>query len=312
VVKLTGFGQPVLETPAAHGPHGHEGTDDCSDIAYRSPEQLAGEPGDMRSDVYSLGMLATRILTGDLPSRCAVPTKSGKLKARSTLLSVRNAEPWPAAVGAVLERALASDPGDRPATAALFFEELTAAAGVPFPAAAAAAQGATSTAKSAPATQAMTHCPPLAAGTPPTAQLPIQRTAPLHSPLPGTAPLRERNHDPPRTSQRSRRSRGLLLLLSLGLAALSLGWLGTQRPELSLRWLQLAPGLQRFLAEEAAPASTIEPVDLAPWLASWPEAPKEPEAEPLSFCFGLDRSSRAEPSPQRSASGPDGRVSCRG
>ena len=40
---------------------------DVSSLRYRSPEQLAGEPGDSRSDVFSLGVVAYEMLTGSAP-----------------------------------------------------------------------------------------------------------------------------------------------------------------------------------------------------------------------------------------------------
>lgn len=58
-VKLTDFGCAILE--------GEFETSVAGSLSYMSPEQLSGEALDFRADMYSLGMVAFRLLTG----RCA-------------------------------------------------------------------------------------------------------------------------------------------------------------------------------------------------------------------------------------------------
>ena len=80
--------------------------------AYMSPEQAAGEEADRRSDLYSVGCVLYEMLTGAPPSRGAT--------AQSRTLSL------PASVRAVVEKALAPDPGLRFGTAVEFAAALGA------------------------------------------------------------------------------------------------------------------------------------------------------------------------------------------
>ena len=83
---------------------------------YMSPEQLAGERLDSRTDLYSLGLVLFNMLTGDLPYP--------KVTSRETLVRRLTSKPhtlaetaprvaWPAALQAALDRALAPDVADR-------------------------------------------------------------------------------------------------------------------------------------------------------------------------------------------------------
>ena len=87
---------------------------------YMSPEQLAGDPLDGRSDVYALGLVAFNMLTGTLPfpSETAQESMIMRLTERPrTLGEMRAQVAWPAAVQAVMDRALARDVRARYATA---------------------------------------------------------------------------------------------------------------------------------------------------------------------------------------------------
>ena len=103
--------------------------------AYASPEQLAGEPLDARSDLYALGLIAFETLTG----QPAFATSNARELIAHRLLGspravsdvVRGAEaPWADAVQPVLDRALASDPARRYTDAMSFATDFASALGV--------------------------------------------------------------------------------------------------------------------------------------------------------------------------------------
>lgn len=84
--------------------------------AYRAPEALAGEPEDVRSDLYSIAAILHTALVGTPPSACS----AGRLPL-SVLL------PWaPPSVRATLERALRTDSDERYGSPEEFGEALAA------------------------------------------------------------------------------------------------------------------------------------------------------------------------------------------
>nr|MBA3891639.1 serine/threonine protein kinase [Gemmatimonadaceae bacterium] len=90
---------------------------------YMSPEQLAGDKLDGRSDTYSLALVAFHLLTGRLPfpSESAQESMIMRLTDRPKRLSDMRAEvEWPAELQAVMDRALERDAKARYASAAEF------------------------------------------------------------------------------------------------------------------------------------------------------------------------------------------------
>jgi len=97
-------------------------------VHYMSPELIGGTAVDGRSDLYALGVVGFRLLSGRLPFDDAAP--SAVLVAHATrpaplLASV--AADVPAALAAVIDRCLRKDPADRFATGEALAEALGAA-----------------------------------------------------------------------------------------------------------------------------------------------------------------------------------------
>lgn len=97
---------------------------------YMSPEQLAGDKLDGRSDIYSLALVAFNCLTGKLPfpSETAQEAMIMRLTDRPrTLSEMRPDIAWPEAVQRVMDHALARDAAERYQGAAQFGREFAAA-----------------------------------------------------------------------------------------------------------------------------------------------------------------------------------------
>lgn len=95
---------------------------------YMSPEQCSGGKVDMRSDIYSLGVIAYQMLTGELPfsgNTSAVMRAHREDSPRH--LHERGAK-IPKRVAGVVMSALAKNPAERPATAFAFGSSLRAQA----------------------------------------------------------------------------------------------------------------------------------------------------------------------------------------
>jgi predicted Ser/Thr protein kinase len=103
-------------------------------VDYVAPEQIRGDELDGRADQYALGCLVFELLTGTLPFTPAsdVAVVFAHLQEPPPRATSRNAD-LPAAVDAVLQRALAKDPGERYDSCRAFVDATAAALGVSTP-----------------------------------------------------------------------------------------------------------------------------------------------------------------------------------
>jgi serine/threonine-protein kinase len=97
---------------------------------YMSPEQLAGEALDLRSDQYSLALVAFVALTGKQAFSAEATKESLIQRLTSRPQSLHDARvdiEWPESLQVVFNRALAPEPADRFATVLEFAESLSVA-----------------------------------------------------------------------------------------------------------------------------------------------------------------------------------------
>ena len=97
--------------------------------AYMAPEQAAGDPNvDHRADIYSLGIMAFEMLTGQTPFHGRPPARMLAAHMTETVPTVSQLRPdVPAALDALVARCLAKDPAARPQTGAEIAQLLDAA-----------------------------------------------------------------------------------------------------------------------------------------------------------------------------------------
>lgn len=95
-----------------------------------APELIRGGPVDARADVYAVGVLLYQLLTGELPFWSEDPFEIERLHLTAPPPRPGRLAPVPAAVDAVVERALAKRPEDRFSSVAALLEALRAAAGL--------------------------------------------------------------------------------------------------------------------------------------------------------------------------------------
>ncbi len=95
-------------------------------LEYMSPEQIRAATVDHRSDLWSLGVVLYRLLTGETPFHAGVEAAVVASILNDAPRPLRAREPdVPERVDRAILHTLEKDPADRPATAAVFFRELT-------------------------------------------------------------------------------------------------------------------------------------------------------------------------------------------
>jgi len=124
-VKMVDFGVATLddrETAPGRSPAGTP--------CYMSPEQLAGQPVDGRSDIYSLAVVIYELLVGQPPFLASSPEEYARLHREvppPAPSAIAPDFPMPPGLEACLMRALAKPPHARPQTAERFADELWSA-----------------------------------------------------------------------------------------------------------------------------------------------------------------------------------------
>ena len=92
--------------------------------AYISPEQALGHPATAASDRYALAAVAYELLTGQRPFTADSAAAQARAHIEATVPDASAVASLPPEAGRVLDRGMAKDPADRPATASAFVAEL--------------------------------------------------------------------------------------------------------------------------------------------------------------------------------------------
>jgi len=93
---------------------------------YMSPEQVAGEDIDPRTDLYAAGILLFQLLTGEVPFDADDPMEVCRMQREEPPPRVQDRAPhrMPAAVSELVDRLLRKDPDDRPPSAETLYEQV--------------------------------------------------------------------------------------------------------------------------------------------------------------------------------------------
>jgi serine/threonine-protein kinase len=92
--------------------------------AYMSPEQAGGDTATSKSDIYSLGATIYQLATGSLPYSGSPAKVMAQIAAGSLVSAVRRRAAVGPDLSRVIDRMMASDPANRPASAAEVADEL--------------------------------------------------------------------------------------------------------------------------------------------------------------------------------------------
>jgi serine/threonine-protein kinase len=260
--------------------------------AYMSPEQFRGEPVDVRTDIYSSGVLLYQLLTGERPFEGSVTSIMHKVLNVAPPAPSQLSAIVPPALDEVVLRAMAKRPEERYASAAAFAEAIGAAMEAPPASADAPEVEATmvSPARGAEARSARSQ---------PAAAAPASRAA--SSPAPSQPPSAPR----PLASERRRSLAPLLggmvaLLLLMGGGA----WWFLLRPAGETRVAAPTSTPTAPPAEPTAPSPTPVPAPTASAPASPAPSPARSPAAPSPAVPPSTASAPPAPAPPSSSPAP--------
>ena len=204
-VVVTDFGiakatstDPVMGTPTGNVDLTNTGTL-LGTAKYLAPEQVTGDPVDPRADLYALGVVLFEALVGEPPFNAETDAAIALARIQGPVPRCRDRAPSvPAALDAIIARAMAQHPDDRFERAVVMKDALTSA-DLTAPVVDESMYG--------PVTTAAEHFGPGAGGTsapvtaqvaaPPPVATPVSPPSP--PPGPGPAPTGEHDHLPPPT-----------------------------------------------------------------------------------------------------------------
>jgi serine/threonine-protein kinase len=138
--KLVDFGISAEAGDTSEGPGQVYGTP-----AYLAPERLDGGPADAASDVYALGLVLYKALTGDLPWDADTTTQMLRAHCYIDPTPLPKIPGLPATVASLCRRSLSKRPSTRPSTGEIA-RTLAAVTGLPIPVVAAPARAETTSA----------------------------------------------------------------------------------------------------------------------------------------------------------------------
>lgn len=242
---------------------------------YMSPEQFTGKPLDARSDVYSLGIMAYEMLTGQLPFQADTPWQWATHHMTSqprAFDELPNGSRIPESLRRTVLRALSKDPHERQSSAGQFYSEFSAglaSVGSAAPPARVNAGG---------KTEAMAQPPPLAMAATEGMPIPIAaKTAPAMGAAAVLPPA------PPREQTSRRRGPqyalaglAVVLFVAMGVAAIRSGG-GDDTPPAPL---DLGPTAEVTAPTANAPPEATPEPELTPEVLPPDEPVEEPKPRP--------------------------------
>ena len=124
-IKIADFG--LAKGPLLGGTMTAESSVILGSVSYLSPEQVQRGIADARSDVYSIGITAFEMFTGNKPFEGDAPIQVAYMHVNNRVPKISSVlDNVPKALDELIYRATSANPDERPRDAGAFFEELSA------------------------------------------------------------------------------------------------------------------------------------------------------------------------------------------